>query len=327
MAGTIGIKQANGNFYSIMEENSAVKKRLVLTTVHNNQKSVQIDLYKSEKKTMADAMYIGSIVVENIGNKPKGEPSIEMVLSSTKDGSISANAVDLANPENRHQLSISLKSLEEDKNDYPDFDLETSRKINTEPDRRTGRKFPWLAIIITGVVLALICLGLWFFLFRNKNATSQTSQQPAARQKPPAVAVRTQESTPASPAPQSFTASAPDSPETQQGTAAQTPAAQAPPAAGSASQKPPVVVETPPERQTQAPPRNRGPAPVYSYNVPQTIPSEGIVYKIRWGDTLWNISEAFYRNPRLYTFIVRSNNIRNPNLIVSGTEITILPRN
>jgi nucleoid-associated protein YgaU len=57
--------------------------------------------------------------------------------------------------------------------------------------------------------------------------------------------------------------------------------------------------------------------------VPQTIPREGIAYRIRWGDTLWDISEAFYRNPWLYPAIVRHNRIRNPNLIVSGTEITI----
>ncbi|MDR1144205.1 MAG: LysM peptidoglycan-binding domain-containing protein [Spirochaetaceae bacterium] len=60
--------------------------------------------------------------------------------------------------------------------------------------------------------------------------------------------------------------------------------------------------------------------------MPTTIPPEGIVYKVRWGDTLWDISEAFYRNPRLYPIIVRSNKISNPNLIVGGTELTILPR-
>ncbi|MDR0404023.1 MAG: LysM peptidoglycan-binding domain-containing protein [Treponema sp.] len=47
---------------------------------------------------------------------------------------------------------------------------------------------------------------------------------------------------------------------------------------------------------------------------------------MRWGDTLWDISEAFYRNPWLYPSIVRYNRIRNPNLIVSGTEITIPAR-
>jgi nucleoid-associated protein YgaU len=66
---------------------------------------------------------------------------------------------------------------------------------------------------------------------------------------------------------------------------------------------------------------------VSSYNVPAVIPPEGAPYRIRWGDTLWDISEAFYRNPWLYPRIARFNNIRNPNRIISGTTIRIPPRN
>ena len=88
----------------------------------------------------------------------------------------------------------------------------------------------------------------------------------------------------------------------------------------------PAVIDTPPRAQGPAPARQRRNAPVYSFKAPQTIHSEGVVYKIRWGDTLWDISEAFYRNPWLYPTIVRRNRIRNPNLIVSGTEITIPAR-
>jgi nucleoid-associated protein YgaU len=61
--------------------------------------------------------------------------------------------------------------------------------------------------------------------------------------------------------------------------------------------------------------------------VPATIPREGVPYKIRWGDTLWDIAAAFYRNPWLYPRIARFNNIRNPNLIISGTTIRIPPKN
>ena len=178
MAGSIGIKQANGDFFSILEENSTAKKRLILTTVHDSQKSVQIDLYRSLAKTMADATYIGTLVVENVSQKSKGEPSIEMTLSSTRDGSISASAVDLGNPENKHHLSVSLNSLEEDKNEYPDFEPEDEQRKNAEPIEYT-RKFPWIVVIIIGLVLALLCIGLWFFLLRNKNAgTEQIGTRP-----------------------------------------------------------------------------------------------------------------------------------------------------
>ena len=293
MAGSIGIKEANGGFYSILEENSAAKKRLVLTTVHDSQKSVQIDLYKSIKKTMADAAYIGSLVVENISDKPKGEPSIEMIMSSSPDGSISAQAVDLNNPKNEHHLNVSLKSLEEDKNDYPDFEVE-EEKSGKLPPIQYKRRFPWLPVIIIGLLLALLCLGLWYFLFRNTQGagagSGSTGQSPPV-EAPPAVQTQTTEQ-PAAPPPE---------------------------------QKP-VVVEKPPPPNPVSPARNRQRAPVYSFNVPETIPPEGIAYTVRWGDTLWDISEAFYRNPRYYPFIVRSNNIRNSNLIISGSELTILPR-
>ena len=194
MTASICIKQANGDFYAILDENSAVKKRLVLTTVHDSQKSAQIDLYKSITKTMADAMYIGSIVVENIGRKPKGEPSIEMILSSGKDGSIAANAVDLNNPSNKYQLGISLKSFEEDEFEYPDFDADDEQDESFAAEKKDGKflsifsgkifpgKFSWLVIVIIGFALILLCLGLWFFLFRSWNAgPEQTSGSPPAQ--------------------------------------------------------------------------------------------------------------------------------------------------
>jgi nucleoid-associated protein YgaU len=84
-------------------------------------------------------------------------------------------------------------------------------------------------------------------------------------------------------------------------------------------------VEPPPAKTQEA--RKRPPAPVASYKVPSTIPKEGVSYRIRWGDTLWDIAEAFYRNPRLYPRIARFNNIRNPNLIISGRTIRIPPKN
>src|SRR5215467_1365748 len=92
MTSSIGIKLANGEFYPILDENSSAKKRLILTTVHDKQSSVQIDLFRSVSKRMTDAQYIGSLVVENIKSRRKGEPSIEMVISSSENGEITADA-------------------------------------------------------------------------------------------------------------------------------------------------------------------------------------------------------------------------------------------
>ncbi|MDR2111121.1 MAG: Hsp70 family protein, partial [Spirochaetaceae bacterium] len=305
MASSIGIKIANGEFYSIIEENSVVKKRLILTTVHDSQKSVQIDLYRSFAKTMADALYIGSLVVENIKPRSKGEPSIELVIASNQEGEITADAVDLdaSADGDHHHLSVSLKSLDEDSREYelPDFELESHEpppqglyEKASKVKQDSSRKFPLWMVILIGLVIILICLALWFFLFREKEDFSA----PEEAQPSPAVVTEA----PPAPAPEPV----PAAPEPAPPVPAETPVIQAP-------QTPPPVPAPAPAR------RNRPEPPVASYKVPDTIPREGAPYRIRWGDTLWDISEAFYRNPWLYPRIARFNNIRNPDRIISGT--------
>lgn len=50
---------------------------------------------------------------------------------------------------------------------------------------------------------------------------------------------------------------------------------------------------------------------------------ENIKYKIKWGDTLWDISDTYYKNPWRYKYIARWNGIKDPDVIISGTYITI----
>jgi hypothetical protein len=326
MASSIGIKIANGDFYPIMEENSLVKKRLILTTVYDNQPSVQIDLYRSMEKSMADAQYIGSLVVEKIKLKAKGEPSIEMVISSNANGDIAAEAIDLDTGSGGEHcsLSVSIKALDEIARGMtlPDFELET----NEEPPsglyshaskirKQKKRKFPWWIII----VLLLLCLAAcWFLFFGGKDIVcsawnklrSQTSQlattQPEPVKQPEPEPVKPPEPEPVKP------------PE---------PVKQPEPV--KAEPDPPPVITAPvePPAPKPQPARKRPPPPVANFKVPATIPKEGFAYRIRYGDTLWDIADAFYRNPRLYPRIARFNNIRNPNLIISGRTIRIPPKN
>jgi LysM repeat protein len=311
MASTIGIKIANGKFYPIMEENSSVKKRLILTTVHDNQSSVQIDLYRSAAGIMTDAQYIGSLVVEKIRPKPQGEPSIEMVVSSNSEGKIIAEAVDLdtSSGGEHYVLTVSLKSLDETSRDIdlPDFELETNEehpsglynqanKIRQESKRKSKM---WLPVLI-GLIILLGLAALWLFLFGGLDMICRNRAQPA-------------ETTLWQPQPVPEPAVEPvREPEPVVQIVDPVPVIQAP-------------VAPPPPREPAAA-RRRNP-PVASYNVPAVIPREGINYRIRWGDTLWDISEAFYRDPWQYPRIARHNNIRNPNFIIAGRVINIPPRN
>ncbi|MDR1596966.1 MAG: LysM peptidoglycan-binding domain-containing protein [Treponema sp.] len=318
MASTIGIKVANGDFYPIMEENSPVKKRLVLTTVHDDQKSVQIDLYNSFAKTMADALYVGSLVIENIKARPKGEPSIEMILASNAAGEISVDVVDMDSSTDgeKHHLSVSLTSLEEDPMDdaISDFELDSGghpprglydKASSPQPSQK--KSSPWILVTIAAILLLLIGGLLYFFFLNDTGIAIRTG-----------LMRRTAVSVPETPVP-----AVP---------AAQTPAVPAAPAAQTPAPAVPVISasrQTPGAADSGAarPGRTQSRPPVASYKVPRTIPRGGASYRIRWGDTLWDISEAFYRNPWLYPRIARFNNIRNPDFIISGTVIRIPPRN
>ncbi|MDR2101062.1 MAG: Hsp70 family protein, partial [Treponema sp.] len=289
MASTIGIKIANGEFYSILEENSTIKKRLILTTVHDNQKSVQIDLYKSFTKTMADAMYIGSLVVENIKPKTKGEPSIELIISSKTDGEITADAIDLDNSTKgeHYSLNVSLKSFDEDTREYelPDFELEQQEppppqglyeKASVIKEEQEPRHFPWLVIIIIGLVIMAACVALWFFFFREKAGTEspplpQSVTAPAVPAAPPAAPqVQSPPPAPSAPSAPATTSAAPAAP------APTTPAPVAP--VPVAPVTPPPVIQAPPAPAvTQTAPvqtytRTRPAPPVASFKVPATIP-------------------------------------------------------
>jgi hypothetical protein len=353
MASNIGIKIANGEFYPIIEENSLLKKRLILTTVHDNQPSVQIDLYRSTVGVMADAQYIGSLVVENIKQKSKGEPSIEMVISSNSRGEIIADAIDLDTSAGgeHYVLTVSLKSLDETSRDMeiPDFELESNEEPPTGLYQRAqkirkekkGSSKVWIFVLI-GIILILGLLAAWLFLLGGMNVASSFIDR--------SVAVLNVRQEPAGPAKQPEPA--PVEPIKQPEPAPVEPARQPEPAPIEPARQPEPVRESTPEpvrpsepvqQVTQPVPviqapvtapaprqettRQRPPPPVASYNVPAVIPREGVNYRIRWGDTLWDISEAFYRNPWLYTRIARHNNIRNPNLIISGRTIRIPPKN
>jgi len=338
MASNIGIKIANGEFYPIMEENSSIKKRIILTTVHDNQPSVQIDLYRSPASTMPDAQYIGSLVVENIKPKPKGDPSIEMIISSDENGEIAAEAVDLdtGSSGEHYMLNVSLRSMDDTSHDIgvPDFELESNEEPpsslyqHAKKIRQKSSSKSWIFVLL----VILIILGLlagWLFYYGGldvvrsffdkavvgiektfSDISNTVSEKFAKREivKEPEPTVKKPE-----PEPEPVKPAEPvKQTEPVQQKIEPAPVIQAP--------------ATAPEPKQRQKGRTSN-APVMSYKVPTTIPREGVNYKIRWGDTLWDIAEAFYRNPWLYPKIAKYNNIRNPNLIISGRTIRIPPKN
>ena len=121
---TIGIKIADRTYYPILEKGAPSKKRLVLTTVKDDQRSVQIDLYENEESEMSTARYVGSMLIENINVAPKGEVEVDLVVGLDEGDTLSANAHEDSSGESQ-SLSVSLETLTEDKiYDIPEFEMD-----------------------------------------------------------------------------------------------------------------------------------------------------------------------------------------------------------
>src|SRR5574344_2678590 len=91
---TIGIKLADGSFYPILEEGTPKKRILDLTTVKDNQTTVQIDLYRSDTGSMEDAEYVDTLQVTKLNPHPNGEPDLHLSVGLDENNELSAEVVD-----------------------------------------------------------------------------------------------------------------------------------------------------------------------------------------------------------------------------------------
>ncbi len=282
---TIGIKVADGSYYPILEHGYRGRKRLILTTVKDNQAKVQIDLYRGNGSGLTDARYIGSLIIENIPAARQGEPEIELFIGIDEEGQLSAEANDVRTGESQ-KFTTSLTTLAtSDTYQEPDFSMgdDESEGVDfaeapltgetypvSDVDRRSERihrSGPNMLLLILFVVLGVALVGaIAFFVYKSIQGPRIP---PLTSSAPPAVTQPVQQPAPAA-----------------------TPVAPAQPAAPS-----------------QAP----------------STPAE-VTYRIKQGDTLWDISSTYYRNPWLYPKLAKANSIKNPDLIFADTRI-VIPEN
>ncbi|GMO47687.1 MAG: LysM peptidoglycan-binding domain-containing protein [Termitinemataceae bacterium] len=341
MSSMIGIKVADGEFYPIVEENSGVTKRLVLTTAHDSQKTVQIDLFSSATETMEHSRYIGTIVVDGLTGRQKGEASIEVLISAGSDGEVSAEAYDTDNnsPDSHHRLSVFLNALSKQDADI-DYGglvdgLDTEEKkaiyLNDTP-RKAVQKGAFIALV--AVAACAVLLLLWFLVFRN-----MIGERDLRELAPPTSIQNTEqkgveELAENNPAPKNSDKAEPvaSSPE-MSGEAAADPLA--------SELKKPVppkntIIEMPKKTETPLIAESRvivvkgtepvaARAPVTKTKPAYPVPKTGDTYKLRWGDTLWDVSKVYYRNPWYYKYLASFNRIANPNNIKAGRTINIPP--
>ena len=394
---TIGIKIADGTYYPVIVGESKKKKKLVLTTVNDDQDSVQIDLYKGAGLELNDARYIGSLVIEDIMPAMKGTPDIELVIGVDEEGNMNAVAGDIGSDE-RQTLSVSLESLGDNDFGEPDFELNnsfdddfddsgpedsvqddeavfddipslddeesiledsfedagfedasfedddfgdeavfddvpemdddegfgdsdfddgmpdgdfgdsssfdafssgtgTDEEQEPEEDSYAGtdnkrKRSSFALIVLLILILAIAGLGA-FLIIRSLNGEGIPPLE--AESAPPAVQAAEPVAEPAHTEP---------------------PAAE-PEITAAAEPAVPTVVKAP-----EAEPARTSTAA----GMPAAGHGGGVWYRLKWGDTLWDLSNSFYRTPWLYGLIAVENGIKNPDLIYAGTDI-VIPEN
>lgn len=111
---TIGIKLADGSFYPILQDNNPSEKVLELTTAHNNQTKVMVDLYRSSTCNMDDAEYVDSLQIENLVAHPNGEATIAFTISIDDENQLSAKIVDEeTGKESNTTITLVSRTIEE----------------------------------------------------------------------------------------------------------------------------------------------------------------------------------------------------------------------
>ena len=293
----IGIKVADGSFYPVLEKDFKGQKKLVLTTVRDNQSKVQIDLYQGQGERAEQTEYVGTLIIENIKPAPKNEPEIEVVLGVDESGNLNASANDLLTGE-QQSLSVSLESLDaEGLYAIPEFEMEANIQP-PEVDKEfeefeeallTGETYPIGTkdrrkehlerrkrnpLVLIGFVLlgVLLIAGIAYIIFRSL--------------KGPII----------------------------------------PPILGGEKTTISTMEETPISKEQQAAQTEESEKIVEEEKQPSPAKkdlSPGIWYDIKRGDTLWDIASSYYRNPWLYPKIAKANGIRNPDIIFAGQKLFI----
>ncbi|MBN2352892.1 MAG: Hsp70 family protein [Spirochaetales bacterium] len=307
----IGLRLADGSFYPIFDEEFRGTKRVVLTTVHDNQTSVQIDIYKGMAKEVFEDAYIGSLVIENLAPVKKGAAEIELVIGIDSQGNLNATGKDLASGE-QQALSVSLESLAQRADyDIPEFEIdkapvtvaddepaqtvaaETPDGGDRRPPAAEKKRSPALAIvlIILGVVLllAVAAVVIWFFfpdIPRQLGVTALLAPLVVPPSPTPSESPSVNELSTPSPSPEE-------------------------------SASVPTPSMEPSASPVESPSAEPSPSP--------QAQGKGEWYTIVRGDTLWDLSRRYYRDPFLYMKIADApeNNIHNPDLIFADQRLFI----
>lgn len=360
----IGIKLADGTFYPILSD--AVRfQNIELTTVRDNQETVQIDLFQ-KGETLE---YIGSLIVEDIAQKKAGESTISLKLEVDENENLKAEAADLDSGAGQ-TLKVSLAAVtpNDGGNDFNlnDFELSPQKDFSemssenfiseTTAEREAAsfgageKKFPkWLAAILILLGIAVLVLAVLLL------GRSCSNKKPASGDDVASIKVPAPETTSKVPEPANDTINVTGSYSeaktgNEGGESAESDKTGSSEGNGSASDVAGAASNASNESDSSSTSATSGTTEAGATGTTetagttektsstsaasatgdakktaklQTNPDGSVRYLLKWGDTLWDLAETFYKNPWDYVLIAKYNKIKNPSYIIAGTYINI----
>ncbi|MFW5695312.1 MAG: LysM peptidoglycan-binding domain-containing protein [Alkalispirochaeta sp.] len=281
----IGIRLADHSVFSVFRSEAPGGQRVVLTTARDNQERVDIHLVQSNPDV--GSWDIGTVTLDDLPPAHGGEVEIELVLRLTPDGQLEATATNRATGNSR-SISIDIQRAVRE----AEFAVPQSLTDGFEPDLATEpepeprpRRSGGLLVIGMVLVIAALAAGSWWFFLRPSGEGTTTSRPEVPSSSPDLRDTSEQESAERS--------NGEPSPEPQN--------------------SPPVPAEEDRPPRTDEPPTT----PV------RNVDSDSVEYRIRRGDTLWDISDTFYGTPWLFSELADANEISNPNLIYAEGDLQI----
>lgn len=106
---SIGIRLFDDTFVPVLTEGEIKNKKVILTTVKDNQKKAIIKLYEGNSDKCADNEFLGKLVIPIDRKTAKGEPGLEVHLRLDDDGMLYAKAWDV---ESGEQTNIKIEHNE-----------------------------------------------------------------------------------------------------------------------------------------------------------------------------------------------------------------------
>ena len=287
---SIGIKLYDGSFVPIINENEIKSKKVILTTVRDNQKKAIIELYEGTSDKCINNEYLGKLVISIDRPTKKGEPGIEVHLRLDENGMLYAKAWDAESgqesaikiehssrkrifPETLSDLEIT--QLDQGETKKIDNYTNGASALLTDYEKSSGFMNVLkiiLIVLIVLIILALIGVGAYFSYNKIKNFISNLKKL--------TTTTTTIQSTTSTILSKTTTTTTPKTTTT-----------------------------------------------IKKEEIKGIRRLEGKKHYIRWGDNLWNICKKYYKDPWYYPALAEANDIKNPRLIYAGTYIIIPPKN